>query len=326
MSKEPGPTIALSQVSFIGRDLARPECVLCDDRGVVHASDWRGGVTRIYPDGGQETILATNMALRPNGICLLADGGYLIAHLGDDDGGVFHLTRNGRAEAFLTHVDGVALAPTNYVHQDTVGRVWISVSTRHVPRADAYRSDIADGFVLAVIDGQAHMAADGLGYTNECLIDPSGRWLYVNETFARRTSRFAVTDDGMLGDRETVATFGPGVFPDGLTFDTDGGIWITSIVSNTVIRIAPTGQQEVVLRDADPEHVNAAEKAYLAHGMGRPHLDKAGGEILKNISSLAFGGADRKTAYLGCLLGDQIATFQAPVAGALPAHWAPRSG
>jgi hypothetical protein len=42
---------------------------------------------------------------------------------------------------------------------------------------------------------------------------------------------------------------------------------------------------------------------------------------LKNISSIAFGGPDLRTAYLGCLLGDALATFRSPVAGAPPAHW-----
>jgi hypothetical protein len=43
--------------------------------------------------------------------------------------------------------------------------------------------------------------------------------------------------------------------------------------------------------------------------------------VLQNISSLAFGGADRRTAYLGCLLGDRLACFRAPVAGHPPPHW-----
>ena len=44
-------------------------------------------------------------------------------------------------------------------------------------------------------------------------------------------------------------------------------------------------------------------------------------EILKNISSLAFVGADRRTVVLGCLLGDSLACFASPVAGLPPVHW-----
>jgi hypothetical protein len=42
---------------------------------------------------------------------------------------------------------------------------------------------------------------------------------------------------------------------------------------------------------------------------------------LKNIASVAFGGADLKTVYLGNLAGAAIATFRSPIAGAKPVQW-----
>jgi hypothetical protein len=39
------------------------------------------------------------------------------------------------------------------------------------------------------------------------------------------------------------------------------------------------------------------------------------------VSSLAFGGPDGRTAYLGCLLSDSLATFRTPVRGLPPPHW-----
>ena len=92
-------------------------------------------------------------------------------------------------------------------------------------------------------------------------------------------------------------------------------------MSNRVIRVAPNGAQQLVLEDADPAHVEECEAAYVSGTMGRPHLDKVTGRLLRNISSLAFGGPDLRTAYLGCLLGDSIAVFDSPVAGHPPAHW-----
>jgi hypothetical protein len=88
-----------------------------------------------------------------------------------------------------------------------------------------------------------------------------------------------------------------------------------------VIRVAPDGAQQLVLEDADAAHVAWCEAAFQAGTLGRPHLDQAAGKVLKNVSSLAFGGADRRTVILGCLLGDALATFASPVAGQPPAHW-----
>ncbi len=55
--------------------------------------------------------------------------------------------------------------------------------------------------------------------------------------------------------------------------------------------------------------------------MDRPHLDGIKSRVLRNISSIAFSGADRRTAVLGCLLGDALVTLQLPVAGVAPMHW-----
>ena len=121
-------------------------------------------------------------------------------------------------------------------------------------------------------------------------IDASGQWLYVNETFGRRLSRFRISADGSLGGRETVTEFGPGTYPDGLTFDAEGGIWITSIVSSRVFRISPDGLQHVVLEDSDPEHVATAEKAFRGATLGCRHLDNIKSRRLRNISSLALAG------------------------------------
>jgi SMP-30/Gluconolactonase/LRE-like region len=190
-----------------------------------------------------------------------------------------------------------------------------------VPRDLGYRPDVDDGFIVLADPRGARIVADGLGYTNECLVGPDGDFLYVNETFARRLSRFPLRSDGGLGPKEVVATFGAGTYPDGLTFDAEGGIWITSIVSNRVVRVAPNGSQETVIEDADPDHVAWTEAAFQAGELGRPHLDRIASRRLKNVSSLAFGGPDLRTGYLGCLLGDAIACFESPIAGHPPVHW-----
>jgi sugar lactone lactonase YvrE len=317
------PRIPLSALRFAGSGLKRPECVLATARGAMYTADWRGGVAETLADGSQ-TLFAASLAgarpLKPNGIALRADGSFLLADLGDTQGGIFHLRRNGTVTAFLEAVDGLALPPSNYVVEDGL-RTWLSVSTRQQPRALAYRGDIADGFVAVVDERGARIVADGLCYTNEVVPSPDGRWLYVNETFARRLTRFRIGADGALSGRETVTTFGHGTYPDGLAFDAEGGVWITSIVSNRVIRVLPDGSQVLMLEDCDPAHVDWVERAFQSGAMGRPHLDQASGRILKNISSLAFGGPGLRTAYLGCLLDDRIAYFDAQVAGHAPYHW-----
>lgn len=318
------PAIPLESLRFIGRGLHRPECVLATARGDLYAADWRGGVARIAPGGSHVLYtgkLPGGRALRPNGIALRPTGSFLLADLGETAGGVFELCRDGRVQPFLTAVDGVELPPTNFVAEDAAGRVWITVSTRQHPRSLDYRPDCAGGFIVLADGKGARIVADGIGYTNEAIVSPDGRWLYVNETFGRRLSRFPIHPDGSLGAKEVVTTFGHGTYPDGLTFDAEGHVWITSVVSNRIIRVAPDGAQALMLEDADPAHLEECEQAYLSGTMGRPHLDKLPSRVLRNVSSLAFGGPDLRTAYVGCLLGDSIAMFDSPVAGHPPPHW-----
>ena len=319
-----GALIDLDDVAYVGRGLVRPECVLATARGDLHTADWRGGIATIGPDGAQSLCAGTlpgGRPLRPNGIALRADRSFLLADLGEAAGGVFTLSRDGAVRPFLESVDGIDLPPTNFVAQDRNGRVWITVSTTRVPRALGYRADVADGFIVLVDGRGARIVADGLAYTNEALVSPDGAWLYVNETFGRRLTRFRLREDGSLDQRETVTTFGAGSYPDGLAFDAQGHVWITSIVSNRVIRVAPDGAQTLVLEDADAAHIAWTEDAFRAGQLGRAHLDTRAGRVLANVSSLAFGGPDLRTAYLGCLLGEGIATFRSPVAGHPPVHW-----
>lgn len=311
-------------LQWVGNGLVRPECVLTTATGDLFTADWRGGVAHIRADGSQSLYagaLPGGRPLRPNGIALRPDGTFLMADLGESRGGVFELGRDGAVRPFLQEVDGVELPPSNFVALDRLGRVWVTVSTRLHPRTRAHRSDIADGFIVLCDERGARIVAENLGYTNEAVVSPGGQWLYVNETFGRRLTRFRIAADGTLRDRETVAVFGKGTFPDGLVFDAQGAVWVTSIVSNRVIRVAPDGSQQLILEDADEAHVDWCEQAFLSGEMGRAHMDACGGRYLKNVSSLAFGGSDLRTAFLGSLKGDAIAWFRSPVAGHPPVHW-----
>ncbi|HEX2553884.1 MAG TPA: SMP-30/gluconolactonase/LRE family protein [Microvirga sp.] len=318
--------IDLDQVRFLGSGLVRPECVLATKAGDLYAADWRGGVSHLRPDGTQALYAGATADLpegaRPNGIALERDGSFLFANLGTDLGGVWRIDRQGQIAPVLTAVDGAAIPPSNFVTRDPEGRLWLTVSTRLSPRSLDYRSSAATGFVVLDDGRGARIVADGLGFANECAVSPDGRHLYVNETYARRLSRFPLRANGDLGDREVVAAFGPGQYPDGLAFDADGQVWIAGIISNQLLRVDPAGGTvTVMLEDSDPDHVAWVEAAYASDSLGRPHMDRIASKRLRSLSSIAFGGPSLRTAYCGCLLGDSIAAVPMPVAGVAPVHW-----
>ena len=316
--------ITVDDIAFHGSGLSRPECALAHKSGLLFAPCCKGdgGVSVITPLGKTVHILATDVSapLKPNGIALEPGGSFLLAHLGRQRGAIVRLFADGKTELVTETADGKQMPPANFVTYDRQGRIWITVSTRIIPRTEDYRKNASTGFVALHEGGETRIVADGLGYTNEIAFSADQSTAWVNETFGRRTLAFAVDQDGGLSDKSTLARYSAGTFPDGLTPDIEGGVWITSIISNRVLRVTNAGIEKI-LEDSDPSHLAKIETVFAEDSLGRLHLEQARSKKLQNISNLAFGGPDLKTAYLGCLLGDQIASFQSPIAGLPPPHW-----
>lgn len=320
--------IEASQLGFAGHDLKRPECVLCMPSGRLYVAHRGGGILRIEPDGRQ-MLLSWQMPADahdfiPNGFALLPDGSFLIANMGHG-GGVWARRPGGQVEPYQMEVGGEKLAKANFVFNDEHGRVWITVTTRSDPLSKAMtglgQPELNDGFVCMVDRNGARIVADGFAFTNEARIDPSGKWFYVVETQGRRITRFKLSASGELSGRETFATFGHGTFADGIAFDAEGHLWVTSIVSNRLFRIAPDGRVDMVFEDGNPELIAKVENALTDGTITRDHFYLQSGARTQNVASIAFGGVDLRTAYLGSLAGDTLPTFHSPVAGAPLPHW-----
>lgn len=318
------PPIELSSIAHVGQGLKRPESVIATARGELFVSDHDCAVRAVdivpqRPQGMPDGFL-------PNGIALTPSRDFLVANLGTScGGGVWRLDgQRQQLRPLLMEVDGVPLSSTNFVTVDAENRTWISMSTRMVPRELAFNAGTADGFIAVSDERGARIVADGIEFTNECRVHPSGQWVYVNETYGRRLSRFAIVgsrSSWKLGPREEVHRFTDGDFPDGLAFDAEGGVWVACVVSNRVVRVAPDGRAQVMLEDPDRKTIDAAEAAYARGSLSRADIDSGAARSLRNVSSVAFGGADLRTVYLGNLGGDRLATFRSPIAGAMPPHW-----
>lgn len=308
---------------WIGEGLNRAECVLAHASGAFLCSDatGNGGISIVGPSGDLRRILSNGPALHPNGIAFMPDGSFLIAHLGAEFGGVYRLHGDGSVTPFLETLDGERLPPTNFVRVDHQGRVWITISTRLRPRDRAYRPDILDGFVICVDSKGARIAADQLGYTNECVIDEERGFFYINETFNRRITRFRLASDGTLANRQVFAEFGRGYYPDGLTLDAEGCLWMTSVINNALVHIDRSGHPETLMQNAEDTLLDDAENAYGAHALKVDHVARATPLRWKNLSSLAFCGSDLQDAVLGSLGGSRLMKLRMPVKGIVQPHW-----
>ena len=296
--------------------------------GLILAPDWsaNGGISLIFPSGATHHLQSRySRALRPNGIALEEGGTVLLAHLGDTDGGIYRLYANGDVEAVVKTAGGKPMPPTNFVVKDSQGRIWLTVSTRKTPRAADYRAGANTGYIAVAEPGQddARIVADGLGYTNECVIDEARGHVWVNETFGRRLTRFSLKTAGRieLVDPQCLHSFGAGSYPDGLALDEAGFLWVTSIISNRILRISPDGALHTMFEDSDELHLQRTEEAYQRDALGREHLDSAHSSVMQNISNLAFGGPTRQRVYIGNLLGHTLPFFDTEFTGVAMPHW-----
>lgn len=330
-----GWRVGRDEISMVGSDLRRPECILAEPDGTLWTADARGGVMRIDTDGAQTLIAQQNehaavsaesdaMQLvlgktLPNGLAFDRDGNIVIANFGTD--AIELMTRDGASRTLYDCIDGEPLGKTNFVLTDSQGRIWFTVTTRQVPWTRSINEKTADGYV-GLIDGNGiRIVADGFVGTNEIRLDANEEWLYVVETNARRISRLRVGVDGSLSDREIYGPADLGGFPDGFAFDAFGNLWITLILTEKLIALTSEGDVLTLLDDGNPDAIARYETHY-ANGTTTPELMGAcRGTLAPMMASLTFGGADLRTVYLGSLGGTSLASFRSPVAGLPLAHW-----
>ncbi|MCD2519028.1 SMP-30/gluconolactonase/LRE family protein [Massilia sp. G4R7] len=147
-------------------------------------------------------------------------------------------------------------------HVDAGGNLWFGSmdDAQAAPSGALYR--LGREGVLARAD-------DGYVITNGPAISPDGRTLYHTETPLRRVYAFALRGDGSLADKRVFLQLPEGSRPDGMAVDSDGHLWIALFGAGRIERYTPAGR--------------------LVGSVQFP---------CTNITKLAFGGDDLRTAYV----------------------------
>jgi sugar lactone lactonase YvrE len=313
-------TLRPDELGWTGRDLARPESVVAEPDGTLWASDARGGVTRIAPDGAQAFL--GGWGGEPNGLAVAPDGALVTANIAA--GRVQRMTRDGEASTLLEEVDGLRLTAANFVFYDSRDRLWITCLTREEHWWPAAASPRPDGFVVLVDERGPRVVADGIYGTNEARLDADERHLYVAETMRGRILRYPVREDGSLGEREV---YGPDPLPgtapfvDGFAFDAEGNVWVTTVVRNGIGVITPGGDWHVVVEDPIEDALAAFLDRQRDGTVVPDDMTAAAGPHLQFPTSIAFGGGDLRTVYVGSLAMPSLPTFRSPVPGLPLSHW-----
>ena len=198
--------------------------------GSIYFSDvHNGGVRRLAPDGTIDIIVPKRRGV--GGIALHADGGIVVSGKN-----ICHV-RDGVTRILYERDD---VGGFNDLFTDQRGRVYVG-SLRDDPftvadnrrTGDAYRID-APGSAVTLYEGVS--LSNGIGFS------PDGRRMYHADSGQSAVLVHAVDADGEV-DAASGAIFArlDRGFPDGLTVDTDGGVWVAAYGGGCVTRIRSDG-------------------------------------------------------------------------------------
>ena len=194
------------------------------------------------------------------GFILPAERGGFVAGL---QSGLYHFDERSGAFGLIVEVE--TDKPDNRLNDGVVdpsGRLWFGTMDNGEKAKSGAFYCFADGEVK-------HTGLDGIAITNGPAVSPDGRMLYFVDTLKGTLEAADIHDDGSLGERRPFAKIDPkDGHPDGPTIDSEGCVWISLYAGWAARRYSPAGEL-----------------------LGTVRFPVA------NITKIAFGGDDLRTAY-----------------------------
>lgn len=193
--------------------------------GLLWFSDMLGeAVHTVTLDGAMSTLPLPGHA--PSGLGFRPDGSLLIASTERRQ----VLCYDGESVTTLADLADTVPASLGDMVVDDVGRAYVG-------------SQAFEGGVLVRVDpdGTSTVVAEDLRFPNGMVITPDRKTLIVAESTARRLTAFTIDADGGLSDRRIYADELEGP-PDGITGDSQGGVWTSMTLAHEFARIVEGGE------------------------------------------------------------------------------------
>ncbi|HUY13794.1 MAG TPA: SMP-30/gluconolactonase/LRE family protein [Terriglobia bacterium] len=269
----------VSEVRNFVVGLDHPEGVAMGRDGALYAGGEAGQVYRISPDGKKFEVIA-NTGGFCLGITLDQQENIYICDAGRH--AVLKVTPQGQVSTLATSVAGRKLINPNFSVFDSAGNLYFS---------DSGEWKQANGVVYRLRpDGHSELFAAGpFHFANGLALDLEERFLYVVESNLDRVLRIEICSDGPASNPEVFAD-GLARVPDGLAFDAESNLYVTTYASNCIYRVTPSRQVQLLCQDVE-------------------------NLLLCQPTNCAFGGPDFDRLYVSNLGRDHISVLDLKIKG-----------
>ena len=229
------PEIPIEQFEIFANGLDHPECLAFDR----HGDAWAGG------EAGQIYLIGVDRV--PKQIANLGSFCAGLAFSPEDElfvccpaRGIVRVSANGEVSDFASYVGEQKIVCANYGLFDSKGNYYVT---------DSGNWKKNNGYLLRFNkEGKGEVLSGPLGYTNGLALSADEKTLFMVESNTDRVLRFSIAEDGALS-QPTVYAENCGRFPDGLTLDADGNLYVCCYASDEIWRIALSGEKTLFAHD-----------------------------------------------------------------------------
>jgi gluconolactonase len=230
----------VSEVRNFVTGLDHPEGIAVGRDGTLYAGGEAGQVYRIAPDGSRVEIIA-----KTGGFCLGVtldrDENLVVCDMVRQE--VLKVTQDGGITVIASSIEGQKLISPNFSVYDSRGNLYFSASGEWKKANGIIGRITTAGRVELFSPGPFHFA-------NGVALDAAERYLYVVESNLDRVLRIEIGAGGKAGVPHVFAE-GIARVPDGLAFDAEENLYVTTYASNSIYRISPEREVSLVCRDDD---------------------------------------------------------------------------
>jgi len=230
------PEIPIESFEIFARDVDHPECIAFDRNGNLWAGGEAGQIYRIGLDG--QPHLVTKLGSYSAGIAFSPIEEDLFVC--NPNLGVVRVRQDGQFSVFASHCGEHKLICPNYGLFDSARNYYVTDSALWKER---------NGLLLRYTpDGQGEILAGPFGYPNGLALSADEKTLFMVESKTDSVHCFEIHPDGSLGPGELYAS-DCGRFPDGLTLDADGNLYVCCYASDEIWRISPARERTLFAWD-----------------------------------------------------------------------------